>query len=122
VADLFSNGHYSEAVEAAYKFLNNLVKKSCGADSLDGANLMRNAFSPRSPILMLNRGSNQSERDEQAGYMDIFAGCMIGIRNPRAHEHEWGDDARSARQLIHFADHLVERVRNSISVSGKDRE
>lgn len=62
---------------------------------------------------MINTGSSQSENDEQLGYMEIFSGCMTGIRNPRAHEHEWEDTQQRAIQLLIIADHLVECVRSS---------
>ncbi|PZN08175.1 MAG: hypothetical protein DIU69_10450 [Bacillota bacterium] len=52
----------------------------------------------------------ESERDEQLGYMEIFSGCMTGIRNPRAHEHDWEDSERRALELLTLANHLVERV------------
>jgi hypothetical protein len=46
---LFFDGHYALAVEEAYKFLNNLVKRRAGLDSEDGAGLMTKAFSATSP-------------------------------------------------------------------------
>ena len=87
---LFADGHHARAVEEAYKYLNNLVKARSGRTSLDGAPLMRTVLSANSPILKLNPGASTSEKDEQQGYMDICAGSMIGIRNPRAHDHESG--------------------------------
>lgn len=115
VEQLFNDGHYAQAVEEAYKFLNNLVKGTSQLDTdADGSKLMKQVFSPNNPILMINSGSSRSENDEQLGYMEIFSGCMTGIRNPRAHESEWQDTWLSAIQLIAFADHLVKKVRNSI--------
>ena len=75
---------------------------------------MKRTFSANSPILRLNAGVTQSEQDEQLGYMEIFAGVMTGIRNPRAHEDEWEDQEYRALQLLMLADHLVDRVRNSV--------
>lgn len=119
---LFVDGHHARAVEEAYKFLNNLVKKRSGLNSADGAGLMRQAFSANSPVLKLNAGTNRSEQDEQTGYMDIFAGCITGIRNPRVHEHEWEDSEQRALQLLSMANHLVERVRLSEKVANKNSE
>ena len=119
---LFANGHHARAVEEAYKFLNNLVKKRSGLNNADGAGLMRQAFSANSPVLKLNAGTNRSEQDEQAGYMDLFAGCMTGIRNPRVHEHEWEDSEQRALQLLAMANHLVERVRLSEKATNKNSE
>ena len=65
------------------------------------------------PILKINAGESTSERDEQIGYMQIFSGCMTGIRNPRAHECDWEDSEQRALQLLVWANHLVERIRLS---------
>lgn len=76
---------------------------------------MTTAFSAAKPLLRLNAGATASERDEQLGYMNILAGSMTGIRNPRAHEHDWEDTERRALQLLMLADHLVDRVRRATS-------
>ena len=73
---LFRDGHYARAVEEAFKCLNNAVREKAGLTSQDGAALMRNAFSANNPVLILNGFQTQSERDEQQGYMDIYAGAM----------------------------------------------
>lgn len=112
VLKLFMDGHYTRAVEEAFKFLNNLVKRRAGLPE-DGAPLMRRAFSLNSPILTLNSGRSRSEQDEQQGHMEILAGCMTGIRNPRAHEHDWVDNEKRALQLLAFADYLVQRVKSA---------
>lgn len=109
---LFYDGHYARAVEEAFKFLDNLVKKRSKVEN-SGQRLMRNVFSSNSPKLKLNSGISISERDEQSGYMDIMAGCMTGIRNPRAHESDWEDTEYRAIQLLSLADHLVGRVRKA---------
>lgn len=113
VAKLFDDGHHSRAVEEAFKFLNNLVKRQSGCSSEDGSDLMMKVFSSKGPILKLNELANQSEKNEQQGYMFIFAGAMTGIRNPRAHEHDWEDTATRALELLSLANHLVEKVRQA---------
>lgn len=114
VEKLFRDGHHARAVEEAYKFLDNLVKKTAGTESsLTGAKLMTTVFSPGNPILRINSGATMSEEDEQKGYMQILSGCMTGIRNPRAHEHEWEDTEFRALQLLSLANHLVQRVRDA---------
>ena len=54
--------------------------------------------------------SSASEADEQLGYMQLFAGCMTGVRNPRAHDANWKDSKMQALQLLVFAEHLIEKV------------
>jgi uncharacterized protein (TIGR02391 family) len=87
--DRFDHAHYADAVEAAFKMLNNEVKKiarSRGGPEMDGATLMHTAFSPKNPLIVLADLSTQSGRDMQQGYMELFAGSMSAIRNPKAHD------------------------------------
>jgi uncharacterized protein (TIGR02391 family) len=94
-------GHFSDAVEAALKEINSKVKAlvlgQAGAE-LDGARLMTRAFSLDNPILRLADLSTESGRSEQQGYMQIFAGAMTGIRNPKAHANITIDSNRA----VHF--------------------
>ena len=91
-----------------------MKKKASQQDnSLSGSALMQKVFSPNNPILRLNSMANTSEKDEQNGYMQIYAGCMTGIRNPRAHDSDWEDTEERALQLITFANHLIERAQLS---------
>jgi uncharacterized protein (TIGR02391 family) len=84
----FRAGHYADAVEATLKELattvRNLVLQRGGAE-MDGTSLMQTAFSPKNPIIVLADLSTQSGKDMQRGYMELFAGAMSAIRNPKAH-------------------------------------
>jgi uncharacterized protein (TIGR02391 family) len=104
---LFVDGHHAEAVEEAYKCLNNLVKAKSGMYQRDGPDLMLHVFDADRPVLRLNHLRTTSERDEQAGYRFIFAGCMTGIRNPRAHGHDLSEDPEIALELLAWANHLA---------------
>lgn len=106
---LFTDGHYARAVEEAFKLLNNAVKERSGS-SKDGADLMRDVFSANSPALKLNDLRSQSQQDEQRGYMDLYAGSMTGIRNPRAHDHKSDDQPQVALELLTMANHLMRKL------------
>lgn len=86
----FEDGYYADAVESAFKEINKrvkeIVRKKTG-EELDGASLMYKAFSERNPIVVLDDLSSETGRNIQKGYMQIFAGAMTGIRNPKAHEN-----------------------------------
>ena len=110
---LFANGHYAIAVEKAFVYVNNMVKQKSKFKEKDGASLMREVFSAKSPVLMLNDFQSQSDRDEQQGYMDIYVGAMIGIRNPHVHEHDLDDKPDSALEMIVLANHLMRRLKVS---------
>ena len=107
---LFCDQHYARAVEEAFKCLNNLTKEKSGMTNKDGADLMNQVFSANNPILRLNKFGSKSEKDEQLGYMQIYAGSMTGIRNPRAHEHDLRDDPKVALELLVIANHLMRKL------------
>ena len=74
---------------------------------------MRTAFSANSPILLLNSSLSKSDRNEQLGYMDLYAGAMTGVRNPRAHEHDMEDDPQMALELLVLANHLIRKLKSA---------
>lgn len=108
--DLFASGFFSEAVEACFKLLDDKVRQASGEDQ-SGVKLMEKVFSPNGPIIPLNNLSSKSEMDEQAGYHRLFAGSMLGIRNPCAHELSWIDDPKSALEAIVLAQHLIKKLK-----------
>ena len=98
----FEAGHYADAVEAALKELNQRVKEHVRRKTgreLDGAGLMTTAFSPQNPIVTLGDLSTEDGKNIQQGYMQIFAGAMTGIRNPKAHSNVRIDEERAIHHL-----------------------
>ena len=110
----FLDGYYAEAVVEAAKCLNSATKEKSGRTSIDGTDLMRTVFSAKSPVLKLNAFKTPSERNEQQGYMDIFAGTMMGIRNPRVHEPDYTDAPQVALELLVLANHLMRKLDSAI--------
>ena len=109
---LFVDGYYARAVEEAYKCLVNAVKDKSGLSS-DGKDLMDRAFSEKNPVLKINALKTTSHKDEQIGYMLIFGGCIVGIRNPRAHDHKKVDSPEIALEMLVWANHLMRLVDKS---------
>ena len=102
---MYLDGHYANAIVDAVKALNNLVRLHSGKD-LDGDKLMTTVFSPDNPILRFNDLEDQSDRDEQKGFMMMFAGVVAGLRNPRAHTLIQ-DDPEHALEFIAHVSHLA---------------
>lgn len=92
--NLFKNGHYREAIFRACLALNEAVQQRSGRTEHDGNKLMMEVFSPKAPILQF-----ASHPDEQMGYMWLFAGVMMAIRNPRAHHLGESEDLDSNEAL-----------------------
>ena len=86
-ARLFYNAHYAESIEQAFKALDKYVQRKSGREDLYGKDLMAQVFTPKKPVLALNALENQSEIDEQEGFMLIFMGSMVGIRNTKLRMH-----------------------------------
>jgi uncharacterized protein (TIGR02391 family) len=108
----FDTGHYADSVEAAFKCLNAAVKrifKVRTGEELDGAALMNRAFSPKQPVICLGDLSTESGQNLQQGYMQMFAGSMIGIRNPKAHDNVTIDH-KEAIHLLFVASHLMSKL------------
>ncbi|NLD45411.1 MAG: TIGR02391 family protein [Chloroflexi bacterium] len=104
---LFVDAYYPQCVFEAYKLVNNRVKDRSGLHHCDGADLMRTAFSSKKPIVALNAGVSQTEKNQQLGYMHIFEGCMEGVRNPRGHETCIADTVGTTLELLALANHLL---------------
>lgn len=109
VRKLFDDGHYAEATFCAFKHVDNAVKRHSGIKSKTGEKLMLEAFNPDDPKIILNDLSGPSEVDEQRGFRFIFAGGVVGIRNPRGHEIET-DDVEVCLDHLAFASMLLRRL------------
>jgi uncharacterized protein (TIGR02391 family) len=105
----FNSGHFADAVESAFKEINDIIKKEYkikeGKEE-DGTSLMRKSFAHQSPVFKLTDLSSESLKNIQQGYMDIFAGVMMGIRNPKAHANLEIDQLDSWEKIV-LASHLM---------------
>ena len=108
----FNDGHYADAVEAAFKEINTRVKKiyrDRTSVEKDGSKLMQAAFSIQNPIIRLGDTSTVTGTNIQQGYMEMFVGAMIGIRNPQAHNNLQISKNKAIRKL-HFASMLMYKI------------
>ncbi len=77
---------------------------------------MEHVFSPKNPVLRFNELSDQTDRDEQQGYMMLFSGAVMGLRNPRAHKFIQ-DDPERALEFIAFISLLAKLLNQAKKVS-----
>jgi uncharacterized protein (TIGR02391 family) len=113
---LFIDGHYAQAIFEAFKRVNNLVKEKSERKDLDGKSLMLHVFSPNNPVLRFNDLQSQTDKDEQEGFMHLFAGAMSGIRNPKGHENIVQTDKFITLEYLMFASLLCKRLENTTKV------
>lgn len=122
---LYQDGHYFESARSAFIEINAKVKKLFpelrGKDGkrLDGYPLMQTVFSAKSPEIVIADTSTDTGENVQRGFMDMFAGAAVALRNPKAHENDSITAENAARQLIFASmlmyklDEALEREENS---------
>lgn len=112
----FHSGFYADAVESALKEVNSRVKKlyrKYRDEERDGQDLMRKAFTSSNPLLIFEGIDTENGRNVQEGYMQIFAGAMQGIRNPKAHENMYISHGDAVKRLI-LASLLMDKIDEAI--------
>ena len=114
-SQLFADGHYASAIVGAVITLNELVRVKSGVAHLDGDKLITMVFSPERPILRFNDLADQSDKDEQRGFMMMFAGAVAGLRNPRAHKLV-KDDPERALEFVAYISLLAKLLDGSKKV------
>ncbi len=98
---LFRDGHYRQAILDTYIALVDAVKAKSGMKDRDGVPLMEAAFSPQKPKLRAS-----TDKDEQLGFMWLFSGAVMAIRNPNAHRLMAHEDVDRALELLCLASSL----------------
>ena len=78
---------------------------------------MTTCFSPNKPLLTIQDMDSETGRNIQQGYMEIFAGVMIGIRNPNAHANQSISREDTVR-ILHLASLLMYKIDQAITVTG----
>jgi len=112
----FRSRHYTDAIFNAFKCLEVLAKEKSGLRRR-GADLMHSIFNENNPIIKLNKMEQDFEIDEQAGFRFIYAGAMIGIRNPKAHAEVQQKDPYRTLEYLSLASLLVERLEEGEKVN-----
>ena len=117
----FQSGSYADSVENAFKEVNSRVKKIYKRlkpleEEKDGADLMNHVFSVNSPLVRFEDNHTESGKNVQKGYLQIFAGSITGIRNPKAHENMMITKEQAIKRLV-FASLLMDKIDEGINFS-----
>lgn len=103
---LYTDGHYAEAIGAATKALEVAVRRRSGLQS--APNLMGAAFGDHGPLDIRHHDGATGD-DEQTGFRLLFMGAATALRNPRAHEFT-DDDPVSALEHLALVSLLLRRL------------
>lgn len=107
--------NYFHAVLEAVKGVAERVRHLSGL-SIDGAELVNQAFSTKAPILALNALNSETEISEQRGVANLLVGVFGAIRNPTAHAPKvvWAmpqQDAIDVFALLSFIHRKLDNAR-----------
>lgn len=109
----FKDGNYRSAVLDTYIALNKEVQRKSKL-TLDGSNLMQNAFSKDKPVLQVAGGG-----DPQKGAMWLFSGAIMGVRNVLAHDDTIHPSEQEALEQLSFASMLFRQLDLAVNVDAK---
>jgi uncharacterized protein (TIGR02391 family) len=112
----FRSGHYTDAIFNALKCVEILVKAKSGLKG-SGTDLMHKVFNEKNPVIKLNQLQEEYEIDEQEGFRFIYAGAMLGIRNPKAHAEVQQKDPYRTLEYLALASLLAKRIEEGIKVN-----
>lgn len=118
---LYLDGHYANAACDAFIEINSRVKKifkkvKPGEKIPDGVSVMTCLFSANEPIVEFCDRTNDTGQNTQMGYMQILAGSMSALRNPKSHENIGLDKDEAFRRLM-FASMLMYKIDEGVAYS-----
>lgn len=99
---LYSDGYYRQAVLDCFIHIIDYVKIQSGRHDIDGVPLMQTVFSPKMPLINLTNNP-----DQQLGFMWLYSGAVMGIRNYYAHRIVEIKHKQEALELLSFASLLL---------------
>lgn len=118
---LFLDGSYANAACDAFIEINDRVKRlfqmvKPGEDVPDGDAAMKRVFSTKNPLIEFCDRSTDSGANTQKGFMEMLAGAMSALRNPKAHANIPIDRNDAMRRLI-FASMLMYKIDEAVLYS-----
>lgn len=108
--DLFESGFYNQAIDEAFKVLEAKLQERASLPGEVAEDLARLAFVPDQPLLMWSDGQSKSQKDEQAGYYQLFSGAFLGISKPVRNEIGWINDPVLALDCMSLIQHLIRKL------------
>ena len=120
---LYEDGHFANAAEDAFIEINARVKKlfsivNPGSKVPDGDTAMTTVFSTNNPLIEFCDRSTETGYNKQKGYMQMLAGAMSALRNPKAHSNNEILSAEEAYRRLATASMLMYAIDDAVKHSG----
>jgi uncharacterized protein (TIGR02391 family) len=109
VRGLFDDGHFPQATFEAFKYVDEEMQRISGSRDF-GSSMMLRVLGGTPPAVGLNPGMTKSEQSEQEGFKFLFAGAILGVRNPRGHRTGISDDPDTCLDHLSLASMLLRRL------------
>lgn len=106
--------NYFHAVLEAVKGVAERLRRMSGLTN-DGADLVNQVFSTKSPIVALNSLASETELSEQKGIANLLVGVFGAIRNPTAHAPKvvWPMPEQDAIDILGILSYVHRKLVNS---------
>lgn len=119
---LFEDGHFANAAEDAFIEINDRVKKLFSIvkpnDPVpDGEAAMTTVFSSNNPLVEFCDRSTTTGQNKQKGFMQMLAGAMSALRNPKAHSNTEILSAEEAYRRLTTASMLMYAIDDAVKYS-----
>lgn len=120
---LFEDGHFANAAEDAFIEINDRTKKLFSIvkpnDPVpDGEAAMTTVFSSNNPLVEFCDRRTTTGQNRQKGYMQMLAGAMSALRNPKAHSNREQLTAEESYRRLATASMLMYAIDDAIKYSG----
>lgn len=115
-AELLEDNYFHAVLEAA-KGLAQRLRNLAGLGT-DGAELINQAFSVKTPIIAFNSLQTETERSEQKGIANLMIGLVGAIRNPTAHAPKiaWPMSEQDALDVLALVSYLHRKLDNAVKL------
>ena len=120
---LYEDGHFANAAEDAFIEINDRVKKLFsivrpGEPVPDGEAAMTTVFSSNNPLVEFSDRKTTTGQNKQKGYMQMLAGAMSALRNPKAHSNSEVLSAEESYRRLATASMLMYAIDDAVKCSG----
>ena len=119
---LFEDGHFANAAEDAFIEINDRTKRLFSIvkpnDPVpDGEAAMTTVFSSNNPLVEFCDRSTTTGQNKQKGFMQMLAGAMSALRNPKAHSNTERLSAEESYRRLATASMLMYAIDDAVKYS-----